>query len=340
MSDHGNPFGPGPIFGNGPTETTGGSSSSSSSSSSGGSSGQSAEAAKREADAKESAVAGYLAVLVAWGIQPTAALKRLANAAAERQMSSAWFLQQVRKTKDYAKRFPGIMTKGGVMRMTEAQYISGYQSARDYAASLGRNFSKEAYGAAMASGNSPAEMRDKLTAIDKLKSFGPQLAEFNDYLVTTGQVKKPLNRKELTDFVMGYRGDLQQVWKTAETAFKLQELAGVNIDKPKQGGEIGYKELSGMIKRFEALGGDVAEVDFAKMGALIGEVIPKNQLYGAGIRQKDIVDMMLSGKNAPEIMKRVQQVMDTYTAAVSEAPTHAIGYAGKVQLGSPARSGE
>ena len=95
-----------------------------------------------------------------------------------------------------------------------------------------------------------------------------------------------------------------------------------------------------MIKRFQALGGDVEQVDFKKMGALISDVIPKGDLYGAGITKRDIVGLMLEGKNAPEIATRVQRVLDTYEAAVTEQPAHAVGYAGKVSLGSPQRGSE
>lgn len=272
-------------------------------------------------------------------ITPT--LTRLATAAAKKGMSSAWFLQQVRKTKDYAKRFPGIITKQGVMRMTEAQYISGYLSARDYAASLGRNLSKEAYGASIAQGNSPSEIKLKITVNDKLRTYGPQFKEFNDYLVSTGQIKKPLERKDLQDFLMGYRGDLEQAWNVANTAFKMQELADVGVGRPKkEENDVSFKELKSMLNRYQALGGDPDQIDFVQMGALINNVIPKSELYGMGITKKKIVSMMLNGKNAPEVTAKVQQVLDTYEAAVSEAPAHAIGYAGQQNLGTPRRASE
>lgn len=286
------------------------------------------------------AEASYISILTGWGIPIKPAVQTLVAQAARAGVSTTAFVLNFRKTKAYAKRFPGIVRPNGTMRMTEAQYLSGYLATKDAAAKLGRSFSLQAYGAAIKNGQSVAEISDRLEVVDKIKSYGPQLAEFSDYLLSTGQIKKPLTRKDAQDFIMGYRGDLQAAWTEANTAFKLQEQANVNVGKPGAGNDISYKELKGMLGRYQALGGDPEQVDFVKMGALISEVLPKNELYGAGITKKDIVNMMLSGKNAGEVTKRVQNVLDTYEAAVSEPAAHVQGYAGRAPLGTPAASSE
>ena len=321
--------------------TTGGDGSSGSSGGGGGSSsgGSSAAAGPSPQDLRN-AEASYRAILTSWGVPLTPALDKLIKSSVKLGVSSQAFVEKMRTTKEYAQRFAGILKPNGTLRMTEAQYISGYNSAKDYAASIGRNLSPQLYGLAVKNGNSPSEIKMRLDTLDKLKSYAPQLAEFNDYLVTTGKIKKPLDRKGLADFIMGKNPQLQQEWEVANTAFQLQELAGVNIDKPKQGGDESYKELSGQIKRFQALGGDLDSIDFAKMGSLIGQVIPKNELYGQGIRKRDIVEMMLSGKNAGEITKRVQTVLDTYEAAVTEPGAQPQNYAGQPNTRTPQRGSE
>ena len=129
---------------------------------------------------------------------------------------------------------------------------------------------------------------------------------------------------------MGSRKDLQDEWSTANAAFQLEQQAMTDIGKPAQGSDMSYKELSAALKRYTALGGDVESIDYTKIGSLIGQVIPKNDLYGAGITKKNIVDMMLNGKNAPDITKRVQQVLDTYEAAVSEPGAQSQNQQGRV----------
>ncbi len=311
---------------NTPSETGGGSSGSGGSSS-GGSSGPSAADLQKQ---KQNAEASYLNMLVGWGIMVTPEVKSFVSKSVAAGDQSSLFLQKLRQTKFYAKRFPGIVKKNGVMRMSEAQYISGYQQARDYASTLGRNFSPQAYGAALAAGNSPSEIKYKLDINDKLQTYRPQLNSFNEYLLATGKIKKPLDVQEMRDFVMGSRKDLQDEWATSNAAFQLQEQAGTDVGKPAQGSDMSFKELSAALKRYEALGGDVDQIDYTKIGSLIGQVIPKNELYGAGIRKKDIVDMMLNGKNASEITKRVQTVLDTYEAAVTEPGAQSQNQQGRV----------
>jgi hypothetical protein len=314
---------------------TGGSSSSGSSS--GGSSGGSTGSAGPSPQDLRNAQASLLAILQSWQIPITPAITRMVAGAVKQGVSTTAFAQAFRNTKAYAKRFPGILKPDGTMRMTESQYISGYASARDYAASIGRNLSPAAYGLAIKRGNSPSEIKDKLLALDKLTSYKPQLDSFNEYLLSTGQIKKPLEKKDLIEFLMGGRKDLQDAWKVANTAFQLEQAAGVDVGKPKMGGDISYKELKQQIQRFEALGGNVDEIDFAKMGSLINEVIPKSDLYGAGITKKAVVNMMLNGKNAGEITSRVKNVLATYEAAVTEPTAQAPTYAGQVRLGTPAQ---
>lgn len=276
-------------------------------------------------------------ILVNWQIRVSPAMRGYIEKAAKEQWSTTQFVLEFRKTKAYAQKFPGIMRKDGTLRMSESQYMTGYRSAQDAAGAVGRNFSPQMYGVALANNNSPSEIKAKINAVDRLKQYAPELQEYNQYLLQTGQIKKPLERKDLLEFTMGQRKDLELGWQTAHAAFQMQEQAGLDVGKK---GDLAHKELQGLIKRFTALGGDIEQVDFKKMGALINDVIPKSDLYGAGITKRNIVDMMLEGKNGPEIAKRTQQILDTYQAAVTEPSAQAPTYAGKVSLGRPNRGSE
>ena len=285
-------------------------------------------------------IEAYRNILVSWQVPLTKEVQAFMNQLAQQKMNTSQFVTAFRQTKAYAQKFPGIFRRDGTMRMTETQYISGYNSSRDFAASLGRRLSPQAYGLAIKNGNSPSEIKMKLTVADKLKEFRPQLNQFNEYLLATGKIKKPLGRKDLEDFLMKRRGDLEREWDIANTSFKLQAQAGFDVGKPKTGADMSFKNLDKTLKRFKALGGNVQDVDFAEMGRLIRDVIPKSDLYGMGIREKDIVQMAFNGKNANAIADKVSQVLTTYQLAVTEEGAQAPTYAGEVRLGTPGKGSE
>lgn len=251
----------------------------------------------------KNAEATYLNLIVSWGIQLTPDVRALVSQAVKAGVSSAAFLDSVRRTKFYAQRFPGIMKPNGVMRMTEAQYISGYQSARDYAASVGRSLSPQAYGLAIKNGNSPSEIRVKTEAMDKLRTYGPVFREFSDYLQATGQAKKPLNRDDLTAFVMGQAPkEWADTWRTVYAASQAEQQ-GISVGKPGEGNDIGYKKLGQIAKQIEVLG---STGDFTGVLAQAQKVLSEGDLRAAGIRKQDKASLVLGGKNAPALAARLQ----------------------------------
>lgn len=268
--------------------------------------------------ARNNAAASYLNLIASWQIQITPEVKAFVAKAVQQNMNSSAFLAAVRKTKFYALRFPGIMKKGGVMRMTESQYISGYQSARDYAASLGRGLTQQAYGLAIKNGNSPAEIRTKLEVNDKLRTYRPLFNQFNDYLMATGQIKKPLTIKEERDFVLGQAPkQLEEAWQSAYVATKLADQ-GFDVGKPREGGDISYKNLNKALDHFTALGGNVESIDFSKLASMASQALPASRLYGLGVKKSDLVEMALGGKRAPQIAAKVQQALATAEAFATE----------------------
>src|SRR4030095_9048539 len=118
-------------------------------------------------------------MLAAWAIPLTPATRAYIQKAAQQKWTTTGFLLEFRKTKAYAKYFPGNTRKDGTVRMSESQWLSGYRAAQDYAGSVGRPFSKKMYGTALANNNSPSEIKAKIGAVDRLKTYAPELREYN-----------------------------------------------------------------------------------------------------------------------------------------------------------------
>jgi hypothetical protein len=290
---------------------------STSSSSSGGTSAPSAPSGPSQAEvqAMRNLAASFQAIVVGLRIPVDAQIKTLIGRAVQGGMNSAAFMQTLRQTKTYAKRFPGIMKANGTMRMTESQYVSGYQQARDTARALGRGFSEQAYGLALKNGNSPSEIRMKLEAIDKLKSYGPLYQQFNDYLQATGLERKPLARKDLLTFIMGKgKKEWNDAYNTALVATQL-EGKGFDVGKPSSGADVGYKGLAKIAKEIEVMG---SSGDFSGVLAQADKVLNEGDFRSAGITRKDRVKLALGAKGAEESAARITQAVNVRVAALTE----------------------
>jgi len=306
------------------TGTTGTSSSSSSSRSSG----TSAAAAA----ATKNAVATWSNLLLSWRIELTPQIQAFVRRAASQGWSSAVFLQEVRRQRFYMQRFPGILGRNGVPRMTEAQYWAGYNSAKDYAATVGRSLSVDAYGLAVKNGNSPSEIRAKVQALDTLKTNRAVFGQFGDYLNALGLAPKGgLKKGDLLQFVMGQGPKAwEQAWTTANAAAQI-ERAGLDVGRPKQGGDIGYRGLVRLEKQM--LPGD--QVDYKGLAEAV-HALPASELYGAGITKKDILKMAFGVKGAENIADRVRGVLATYQARFEPQGTPQLNQGG-LQTGQTPR---
>ena len=289
-------------------------SSSSGSSSSGGSSGGSSASAGPSPQDLRNAAASYEAILTGWGIPITPGIRNSIARAVQAGVSTTAFIQAFRKTKEYAHRFPGIMKANGTLRMTESQYISGYQAARDYAASVGRSLSPQAYGFAVKNGNSPSEIKAKIQAVDTLKTNTDMFQEFNNYLVATGVSKKPMTRHEALRFVMGQGPKaFEQAWTSASDAATLARYS-IDVSKPKEGGDLSYRDLKKLQKQLPP--GE--ELDTAALAESLS-AMPASALYRMGITQKDRAELAFRTKNAPAIAARVQLTLATARERFNES---------------------
>jgi hypothetical protein len=241
-------------------------------------------------------------------------MRTLIMRAAKSGMGSALFLQQLRRTKDYAKVFKGIMNKNGTLKMSEAQYIAGYNSAKDQAASVGRNFNREAYGMAIKNGNSPSEIQDKIEALDTLKTNRDVFMQFNEYLVAKGKAPpKGLTRKDMLAFIMKQGPvEWEQEWNTASQAAQLAKLQ-IDVGKPKTGSDISYKELQKLQQNLPP----GTEPDYKGIAAAL-ESLPASKLYGYGLTKKDIVTLGYGGKGAAQIAEVATRALAQYRTAVTE----------------------
>jgi hypothetical protein len=303
-----------PQPGDNPGSPGGGSNSSSGGSGSGGGGG----GGSSSNSATQAAIASMTNTVLQWGIPLSRALRNLIARLAQEGASSAQFLKALRATKDYAHEFPGIMRRDGTMRMSEAAYIAGYQAAKDYAASVGRSLSQAQYGLALKNGNSPSEIRAKLTAIDTLREHGDMFREFSDYLMATGETKKPLTRKEMYAFIMKQGPKRwEDTWETAYTASQIERSGVLDIGKPKEGNDLGYKGLKKLLKQADP-NLDVTKIDWSDLADLASQALPASRLYGMGITGKDLVKLKLKTKDAPGIAARVQLAIGTAVATASE----------------------
>lgn len=224
--------------------------------------------------------ASFLELLTSWGIPLSKSVNQFVAMAARKQMSGDAFMKAIRKTKAYARAFPGIMRPDGVLRMSEAEYQAGFDAIKDYGASIGREMDRNDYAAALKSGNSIAEIKQKWGAIDALNTNRKLLDEFVAYRQSQG-LSAPKDRDQLLKFVMGLGPREWEIgWDTAVMSNRSKE-AGLQMSFDEIKHVIGQIETSGL--------GDSQDIDptvFAKVRDNLRHVGTMAQY---GLRDKDAV---------------------------------------------------
>jgi hypothetical protein len=266
----------------------------------------------------KNAIASYLNLLAGWGITVTPEVEAFVKHAVGSGWGSSYFLQQVRLTQFYQQAFPGILRQDGTPRMSEAQYVSFRNQVKSIARQNGRNLNDQQIGFLLKQGVSASEFQTRLRGLNSLDSNRDMLDSYNNYLLTTGVINKPLSRSDLFKFVMGEAPkEWEQQWQIAYSSGQLANI-GITVGRPSTGSDISYKQLGRLENRFEALnpGQEVENLgqDFYAKLAEAAKSIPISKLYGAGVTKKDIVALGFGGKRAPEIADRVQRVLATYGA--------------------------
>lgn len=224
--------------------------------------------------------ASFTELLNSWGIPISKEVQKFVAMAAKKQMSGDAFMSAIRKTKAYARAFPGIMQPNGVLRMSEAEYEAGFEAIKDFGASIGREMNRHEFAQALKSGNSIAEIKQKWGAIDALYTNQKLMDEFAAYRQSQG-LSFPKDRDQQLKFIMGLGPREWEIgWDTAVMSNRSKEAGlQMSFDEIKQ--VIGAIETSGL--------GDSQDLDptvFAKVRDNLRHV---GTMKAYGIGDKDAV---------------------------------------------------
>ena len=303
----------------GPTSTTGSSSSSSSS-------GPSQAQIRAEKRAMERLRAGFLESLRRWGwAMPSKNLLNLVEKAVRGLWSTTQFLQQVRHTPDYHKKFAGIRVKDG---MTEGTYLQTFAQYQEKARDIGENITKKDFAMMLKSGLTFEEFSDRIDAMSSMLEYAPFWAQMQQVLEIRGTnvPGQKLTKEELLKFAMGlgpakWEGIFQEVYATTQ----LEQVAGVNVVAG-QAGETaavdGYgltrQALVKIINDAEALnpGFEVEKLtgqDYADIGSGLRELdLQYMQRYG--LTTADYIRMRFGGPRSAETAELTERVVATQEA--------------------------
>jgi hypothetical protein len=241
--------------------------------------------------------------------------------------SSTMFLDRVRHTPDYVKKYPGIQWKDG---MTEGAYLSTFNQYKNVAQSAGVKFSREDFAKALKRGVDPQEFADRTEAIKSIDRWAPMWQYFSEALAARGLgPPKGLTKKHLADFVMKL-GDKrwEKVYDETFLTAGLERVAGIQVGKEFAPGQetpysIGRGDLLNIVKQVESLtmgAFDPAKLDFAKMGVELRKYKPEYlQRYDVSV--KDIVEMELGGPRAAAIAEKGQRILATQEAFTAPRAT-------------------
>lgn len=242
--------------------------------------GLTAEQIRAKHFAIRNARASFMELLTSWGIPLTPAVDKFVAQAAQKQMSGDAFMRSIRKTKAYARAFPGIMQDNGTLRMSEAEYQSGFEAVKDYGASIGREMNEAEFAQALKNGNSIAEIKQKWGAIDSLLTNGATLDQFVKYRESQG-LSAPKNREDLLKFVMGMGPREWEVGYDQAVAGARAKTAGLQLSFDDMKQVIGAIETSGI--------GDIQDITpdvYAKVADNLRHV---GTMKAYGIKDKDAV---------------------------------------------------
>ncbi len=234
--------------------------------------------------------------------------------------SQTMFLDRVRHTPDYVKKFPGIQWREG---MTEGTYLNTFNSYKNVAQSAGVKFGREDFAKALKRGVSPQEFADRTEAIKSIDRWGPMWQYFSNALELRGLAPpKGVTKKDLADFVMKL-GDKkwEQVYDETFLTSGLERVAGIQVGKEGVPGvdspySLARGDLLNIVNQVEALSlgsFDPAKLDFAKMGVELRKYKPE-YLARYDLHEKDIIEMELGGPRAASIAEKGQRVLATQEA--------------------------
>lgn len=254
----------------------------------------------------------FINTLAGLGISLSSNLQSLVTEGQRKNWTSATFLNFLRKTPEYAQRFPGIFAKDGTLKMSEAQYVRQETQYQDIAAEAGINLGPQKMADLFRGNTSVGEFRSKAPAIGRLQS-DPQLQRQLEQVVG-----HKLTKKEVLSFVIGEgNSEWYDDWnKTIARNAAVQ--AGISLGD--KGGA--YSKLKeGLVEKYglKGLTEEQLVTGFADIADALQSTLPDAQIQGAGLSKKEIVAAYLGGKNSARARKLIQHVTETTDAYSEEA---------------------
>lgn len=249
----------------------------------------------------------FIASLAGYGIRLTSNLQALVTEGQRKNWTAATFLNYLRKTPEYAQRFPGIMTKGGVLKMSESQYIRQEGQYQDIAAEAGINLGPQKMADLFRGNTSVGEFRTKAPAISRLRT-DPQLQRQLEQVVG-----HKLSKQEVLKFVIGEgNSEWYNDWNRT-----IARNAAVDAGITFKGD--GYTKLkAGMVEKYglQGLTEEQLATGFEEIADSLLSTLPEAQIQSMGLSKKDIVAAHLGGKGSAKaraLIKRVTATTEAYS---------------------------
>lgn len=289
------------------SDTTGGGSSGGSGSGGGGSTYDAAAAR-----------AGFIEVLRGWGLGPTDGdLGKVIDQAVAQKFSGAEFLQAIRATKVYAKKFPGMKWRDGV---NEVAYNRDFARYRDMAKDArGFGLTRQEFGGLMHDGIDAQEWSVRVDVANTLnknpgarEGFAFWLAKHKPGLAPKdkhGKVR-PFSLKEMKNILTGMASPaFSQAWDVASTVGSIQGVGGIDVSRRGAGDSVKFGMVERLLKQYNAKGLDQDAEFYARLAQQVGTLIPLSKLRGEKITEEDILKVAFHGKTAGELTHKFTQLI-------------------------------
>ena len=265
------------------------------------------------------------AILNSFGIPLTDNLQHLVAQAAKHDWNNALFMEALRKTDEYRKRFPGIMDGNGTTKMSEAEYIQAEKLYNSYASQAGINLGAKRLAFLFRNDVTPDEFNDRAEAQARLSKNKEFYSAFKRELVQGG-VAKPSEvntNKELFKFIMGEGNkSWADLWQDSITRYAANQ-AGIAISKNKERyTAIGQKALERISS--QGLSEEESAQKFGALSELLSTVLPLQEADLYGVSKKTATAAIFGGKNSERARQKVKRAIETDEAFYQDRAGNAV----------------
>jgi hypothetical protein len=268
--------------------------------------------------------AAYVGILHSWGI-PAGKVAGLVNQAVNGNWTSSQFVNHLRLTKAYNQAFHGINSQPG---LTESSYLALFRQFKAKAQDIGHGLSRNMFGTLLKNGVDYQEWSYRVKAEELIDKNGPLFNWYERELRRRGDLKanEQLKRKDLWDIVTKQNSKkFESIYQTAYLSANLQKI-GFDLFAGAKGGpgkDITRKDILKLINQFETggMGQEVENLraeDFAQLAEQIRTTIPASQLYGYGLKKRDLLELKLGGPNAQRIAATAKSALRQAEAATQD----------------------